>query len=199
MTRLISLLTILAATAGLASAQTSEANSFMSGLLHPVLGFDHLVAMVAVGLLSVQMTKPGNRSAVWIVPATFVAVLMVGGLIGLGGITLPFDKEIIIALSVMLLGGAIVSQARLPLIIGMIAVSIFALYHGYAHGQEFKYNSEFGFFAGFMIASAVMHLIGVVIGELGRIFPNPGHARAIMGAVMMGVGVHITLIKLNLV
>ena len=57
----------------------------MSGLLHPVLGFDHLLAMVAVGLLSVQL---GGR-AVWTVPAAFVAFLIGGGALGLASITLP--------------------------------------------------------------------------------------------------------------
>jgi len=59
---------------------------FLSGMVHPVLGYDHLLAMLSVGILSAQI---GGR-AIWTVPATFVSVMALGGLLGLIGIGQPY-------------------------------------------------------------------------------------------------------------
>ena len=84
---------------------------FSSGLTHPIFGLDHLLAMLSVGILSVQM---GGR-AIWTVPLTFVCFMLVGGILGMVGIPF-FSVEIGIALSVLLLGLAIAIDAKLPLI-----------------------------------------------------------------------------------
>lgn len=164
---------------------------FMSGLLHPVLGFDHLLAMMAVGLLSVQI---GGR-AVLTVPAAFVAFLIVGGALGLAGITLP-AVEGVIALSVLVLGLVIAVQTRLPVIVVMAAVGLFAIFHGHAHGTEIPtLASPWGYVAGFALASAVLHLAGVGLGALaGR--PN---LRALIGAGIAGIGLHMVLLTYSIV
>jgi Hydrogenase/urease accessory protein len=86
-------------------AQSLPYGPFLSGITHPVLGFDHLLAMVSVGMISAQI---GGR-AIWTVPATFVIVMFFGGLLGLnyGGLT---RYEIGIALSVLLLGSALAAR-----------------------------------------------------------------------------------------
>lgn len=180
------------------------------GYNHPVVGTDHLLAMIAVGLLSVQMVPSnGDRTSVWLVPLCFVLVLGLGGGIGLAGVSLDWavnlplgwlftlvgieaaPVEVVILMSMVVLGLFIMSQARLPLWAGLLAVAFFAIYHGHAHGQEMGNKGALGYFSGFMLASGVIHVLGVVIGEMGVLFQNPRQARALAGAVLTGAGGYI--------
>jgi urease accessory protein len=108
-----------------------EAGGFTVGLTHPVLGFDHLLAMVSVGILSAQM---GGR-AIWAVPATFVSVMVMGGTLGIAGIGI-LGVEFGIAVSVLALGIALAAEKKLPPIAAMLFVGFFAIFHGHAHGTE---------------------------------------------------------------
>ena len=103
----------------------------LSGFLHPILGLDHLLAMLAVGILSAQI---GGR-ALWTVPATFVGVMAIGAFAGIGGLSVPV-VEYGITLSVLILGLAILFGNRIPEWMALIAVAFFALFHGNAHGTE---------------------------------------------------------------
>ena len=118
-------------------AQSLPYGPFLSGITHPVLGFDHLLAMVSVGMISAQI---GGR-AIWTVPATFVVGMFFGGLLGLnyGGLT---GYEIGIAISVLLLGSALAADKKLNAGFAMIAVAVFAVFHGYAHGEEIPTIAE---------------------------------------------------------
>lgn len=135
---------------------------FLTGLVHPVLGYDHLLAMLSVGILSAQI---GGR-AIWTVPATFVGVMAVGGAfglmdIGLGGI------ELGIAISVVLLGAIIAAERTLPVRLAMLGVGVFAIFHGYAHGTEMPTLAEpFLYGLGFMTGTALIHIAGVLIGDI---------------------------------
>src|SRR4051794_1932194 len=71
----------------------------MQGFTHPLTGFDHLLAMLAVGLWAVQL---GGR-ALWRVPATFAGVMMLGGVLGMNGLPVPAAEQGILA-SVLILG-----------------------------------------------------------------------------------------------
>ncbi|MCI4665806.1 MAG: HupE/UreJ family protein [Neomegalonema sp.] len=172
------------------AAGVSGAGGFLDGLFHPVLGFDHLLAMVAVGLLSVQL---GGR-AVWTVPAAFVLFLAIGGVVGLVGVPLP-QVEGAIAFSVVALGLAIALRASMPIFIAMAFVGFFAVFHGHAHGAEVpKLATPAVYVLGFMLASAFLHLVGVSLGVLqGR-----GSARALLGAGIGGIGVHMVLLNYGL-
>lgn len=174
-----------------AASDVTEAGGFASGFLHPILGFDHFLAMVAVGLLSVQI---GGRAIVT-VPAAFVAFLAAGGGLGLAGIPLP-AVEGAIALSVLALGLAIALSLALPLAAAMLAVGFFALFHGHAHGAEIPALAEpLAYVAGFVLASAALHLAGVGLGFLaGR-----PQARALIGAGCAGIGLHLVLLTWSLV
>lgn len=163
-----------------AAVEVGAGGGFVAGALHPVLGFDHLLAMLAVGLLSVQL---GGR-AIWTVPATFVAFLVVGGALGLVGIPLV-QVEGAIALSVLALGLAIAARARLPVAMAMAMVAFFAIFHGHAHGAEIPRLAEpAAYVAGFALASAGLHLAGVSVGLLGR----RAQVRALLGAGWRGSG-----------
>lgn len=184
--------------AGAAPALASSAGGsggFVSGALHPVLGFDHLGAMVLVGLLSVQM---GGR-AIWFVPAAFVLVMALGGALGMAGVPLP-EVEGAISLSVFAIGLAIAASGARPVWIGMLFVGFFAVFHGHAHGAEAPTLAEpLAYVGGFMLATALLHLTGVAIGELCRLFRRPSDARALLGAGGAGIGLHMLLLSYGVV
>lgn len=137
-------------------------NGFISGLRHPVFGPDHLIAMITVGLLSSQI---GGR-AIWSVPLTFVLVMLVGGILGIKGTGLPF-VEYGIAISVIALGTALASEKKMPVIIAMAFVGIFAIFHGHAHGTEMPHIAEPAMYAlGFSSATAGLHVLGAAAGYM---------------------------------
>ena len=142
----------------------------LSGFLHPLLGLDHLLAMLAVGILSAQI---GGR-ALWTVPATFVGTMAIGALLGIAGVALPF-VEYGITLSVLILGIAIFFGDSIPEWTALITVAIFALFHGNAHGSEIPdITNTIGllvaYILGFLIATAGLHVVGALLGMLiGRL------------------------------
>ena len=152
------LLTALALTPMLAQAHPNHGTaSFASGLAHPLTGFDHLLAMVAVGLWAVQL---GGR-AVWTVPLTFVSVMTLGAFLGMSGMALPFVETGILA-SVLILGVLVAASVRLPLAASAVIVGVFALAHGQAHGTEMPVNaSGFVYALGFVSVTAQLHLTGI--------------------------------------
>ena len=167
--------------------EVGNSGGFMSGLSHPVLGLDHLLAMISVGILSAQM---GGR-AVWTVPSAFVGVMLVGGLMGIYGIPL-FSVELGIALSVMVLGIAIAADKRLPMLFAMIAVGFFALFHGHAHGTEMPELADPALYAlGFIIGTALIHIVGVGIGLISKTVSFGPQLLRYVGAGIAGIGFHI--------
>lgn len=137
---------------------------FLSGLVHPVLGYDHLLAMLSVGILSAQI---GGR-AIWTVPSTFVSVMAIGGMLGLIDIGLN-ATELGIAVSLILLGSIIAAERRLPVRLAMAGVGFFAIFHGYAHGTEMPTTAEPLLYAfGFLTGTALIHIAGVLIGDIAK-------------------------------
>lgn len=139
-----------------------ETVGLMQGFGHPISGLDHILAMVMVGVFAWQL---GGR-ALWLVPATFVLVMAVGGGLGVAGINVPF-VEAGIALSVVVLGAAVAFGVKAPVAIVMALVGMFAVFHGYAHGAEMPENAGgLAYAVGFISATAVLHLAGIGIGFL---------------------------------
>ena len=130
-----------------------------SGLGHPFLGIDHLLAMLAVGVWAYQL----GGSALWKVPLVFVLTLLVGANLGLAGIGLPV-MEPMIAASLMVLGLIIAMKWRvMPLLASMI-VAVFALFHGMAHGLEMPLAaSPLAYVFGFSVATILLHGLGVML------------------------------------
>ncbi len=158
---------------------------FVHGFSHPLGGLDHLLAMVAVGLWAAQR----GGKALWALPAAFVAAMIGGGLLGMAGIELP-AVELGIALSVVALGGLIALQSRLPLLASVGMVSLFALFHGHAHGVEMpEAAAPLLYGAGFALATALLHGAGV-----GAALSLRGLAQGRVGAALLrGVGALIGL------
>lgn len=141
----------------------------LSGFLHPLLGLDHLLAMLAVGVLSAQI---GGR-AIWTVPTTFVGAMALSALLGIIGVSLPLI-EYGITLSVLILGVAILVGDNIPERLALVAVAFFAIFHGNAHGTEIpEITNTLGlliaYVFGFLIATAGLHVVGALIGiMIGR-------------------------------
>ena len=147
------------------SSTVERFGSFIGGLAHPILGLDHLLAMLSVGIVSAQI----GGKAIWTVPSTFVLVMGAGGLIGLIGVAFG-GVETGIAVSVLILGLVILSNQSLPISLVMVAVGLFAIFHGYAHGVEMPEIAQpFQYALGFLTGTAVIHITGVLIGDI------PGH------------------------
>ena len=135
-------------------------SGLISGLLHPLHGWDHLLAMVAVGLLSAQI---GGR-ALWALPAIFVGSMLVGGVIGLSAWEIP-TINYGIALSVILLGIAIALNRPYRLAVLLFLVPLFGFVHGHPHGAEMPLVSSPALYAvGFVTATVMLHAAGVFLG-----------------------------------
>ena len=152
----------LAPTAAVAHVGVGSTSGFVHGFMHPLSGLDHQLALILVGLFAYQL---GGR-ALWLVPLTFVSVMALGGFLGVMGVPIPF-VEVGIALSVVVLGAIVAIGVRAPLAVAMGAVGLFAIFHGHAHGSEMPLDAsglEYG--VGFMLATAVLHAVGIGIGFL---------------------------------
>jgi urease accessory protein len=178
----------------LAHTGTGMALGLQSGFLHPVTGIDHLVAMVAVGLWGAQLGSP----AIFVLPITFPLVMALGGLLGIIGVTLPF-AETAVALSGIVLGLLVALRARPPLAVAMLLVGAFAIFHGYAHGRELPQAADpLAYAVGFVVATGLLHLCGILIGLLVR-WPLGEQAVRACGVVVGGVGVYFLLATLGAV
>ncbi|HSL68682.1 MAG TPA: HupE/UreJ family protein [Longimicrobiales bacterium] len=148
----------------LAHEQQGQAAGFVTGLLHPVSGLDHVLAMVAVGLWGAQLGAP----AIWLLPVTFPLMMAFGGFLGLIGVPLP-GVEIGIAASAILLGAMVALQARPPLALAGLLVAFFAVFHGHAHGTELPAGqSGLLYSLGFVVATGLLHAVGIAIGLIHR-------------------------------
>ncbi|MHB1216095.1 MAG: HupE/UreJ family protein [Thiobacillus sp.] len=159
-------LVVLSLFAGAASAHTGThpPTGFAGGLAHPLLGVDHLLAMIAVGLWAAQQ---GGR-ALWAVPAAFVGTMGLGGALAWSGGALP-QVEGIIALSVLVLGLLIATRRQWPVAAGMAVAAAFALFHGNAHGLEMpQATSPMAYALGFVLATVFLHGVGIAGSLLGR-------------------------------
>jgi urease accessory protein len=152
----------LAPTAAIAHTGVGDTSGFMHGFMHPLGGLDHQLAMILVGIFAYQL---GGR-ALWLVPLTFVGVMALGGFLGVAGVPVPFI-EAGIALSVIVLGAIVAFGARIPVAVAMGIVGLFAIFHGHAHGSEMPLDaSGVAYGLGFMLATAILHAVGIGIGFL---------------------------------
>jgi urease accessory protein len=154
----------VAAVAAPADAHTGTglAGGGVSGFLHPLTGWDHLLAMVSVGLWGAILGRP----LIVALPVIFPSLMVVGALLGILHVPLP-PVEIGIALSVLMLGGVIAVGFRAPVWLACVIVAVFALFHGYAHGKELPSAADpVGYSTGFVLSTGLLHVCGIVIGLL---------------------------------
>lgn len=189
---LFAVATLLATTlipgSALAHADGELSGGFLTGFAHPILGWDHVAAMVAVGLWGAFLGSPG----IWILPVVFPLVMALGAAAGVLGMPLP-GVEVGIAGSAVVLGLLILLAVKPPLWVAATIVGAFAVFHGYAHGTELPdATNGFGFGVGFVLATGLLHMLGIAFGFLVRV---PGGATAVRGggAVISLAGVGFLL------
>lgn len=165
-----------------------QTSGFAYGLGHPLAGLDHFLAMLAVGLWAAQR---GGR-ATWAVPLSFVTVMAIACLAGNAGVALPFVEQGIAA-SVLVLGLLIVAAIRLPVAASALLVGLFAVFHGHAHGAEMPATaSGMTYGTGFVLATALLHGLGLGIGTLIQRLIHQGATRYAGGAVA-AIGLYLCL------
>ena len=157
-------LMLVTSTPLLAHDRGGQAQGFLMGLQHPVSGLDHVLAMVSVGLWGAQLGAP----ALWMLPVAFPMVMSVGGFLGLLGVPLP-GVEFGIALSAILLGFVVMLEAKPPLAAAACLVSVFAIFHGHAHGTELPPGADgLAYSMGFIVATGCLHGAGILLGLVHR-------------------------------
>jgi urease accessory protein len=182
----------LAATPAFAHLNPAEHGAFAAGLSHPFFGADHILAMVGVGLWAALL---GGR-AIWMVPTAFVITMVAGFALSIAGLGLPF-VEPVIAASVVVLGLVALVAVQAPTPVAMVLVGFFALFHGYAHGGELGEAGALPFLAGFAMATALLHALGVGLGvglgrfaggQLGRILTRAAGGFTALGGLWLVAG-----------
>lgn len=175
--------------AGLTTASAHSGDGIGGGLTagftHPLFGPDHLLAMVSVGIWGAQLGTP----AIWMLPIGFPLIMAAGGALGVAGIPLP-ATELLIALSVLILGLVIARADRLPVAAAFVIVAIFAVAHGHAHGVELPKSADaLAFCVGFVVATGLLHATGILIGLLIK-WPAGAIAIRCLGSLVALAGVY---------
>ncbi|WP_298448844.1 HupE/UreJ family protein [uncultured Marinobacter sp.] len=153
---------MVTATAASAHAGHDAGTGFTSGLLHPMLGLDHLLAMAAIGFWSVRQSATLKNGT----PLFVIGGMILGAAIAWGGLSLP-GVETGIALSVLLAGILIATMAKLPTVMGGALVAAFMVFHGFAHGTEMPAGAALvAYLAGFSIATLALTFVGRGLGAL---------------------------------
>jgi urease accessory protein len=155
-------------TIAFAHTGVGDTSGLVHGFGHPISGLDHILAMLMVGIFAWQL---GGR-ALCLVPMTFVGAMAVSGMLAIAGIGVPF-VEIGIVLSVVVLGAIVAFNVKAPVAVAMGVVGLFAIFHGHAHGAEIPEDvGGVAYAAGFLIATAMLHLAGIsagfLIGKVGE-------------------------------
>lgn len=176
----LTLLLLLAPAAAFAHTGQLPVNGFTSGFLHPLLGLDHIAAMVAVGLWAASL----GGTAVPVLLLAFPLAMVAGGVLGAANIPLPAVEQGIAASSIVI-GVAVMLALRPPLWLAGAVVAAFAAFHGHAHGTEMPAGNLAPYAAGFVLATLVLHLAGLGIGRLGRLPAGPALLRTLGGAIAL--------------
>jgi urease accessory protein len=152
--------------AGLAIAhpghQHAHEGGFAAGLSHPLLGLDHLLAMLAIGIWCLRQSPAMRLGA----PLLAAGGMLLGAGLAWGGLAIP-GVEFGIALSVLLVGVLIAALVKVPAALGAGVVVLFMLFHGHAHGSEMPHGaSQLAYLAGFTLATLSITYAGRLLGSV---------------------------------
>lgn len=164
-------------------------SGFMSGLMHPLLGWDHLLVMLAVGLWA---AKSGGNTR-WQLPLMFLGAMTVGAILGLSGITV-LGVEIAIAASLMAMGLLLVLHLTMSRSVQLLCTALFAVMHGVAHGVELNQGTwldNASPLVGMLIATALLHMVGYSIGKQKNILLQ--WAQPLLAGIMLGLGASVIM------
>lgn len=176
---------LLFAQPAMAHSGTGLAGGFLSGFLHPLSGFDHMLAMVAVGLWGAFLGRP----LIVALPVIFPTVMAFGAMLGMANVPIP-PVEFGIALSVLTLGVLIAAGIRAPVWAAALIVAVFAIFHGYAHGKELPSAADpIGYSVGFVLCTGLLHVVGIGLGMLHKVRGGVVITRAMGGLIgLAGLG-----------
>ncbi len=177
--------TACAPTQAMAHSGAALSGGFVAGFVHPFSGPDHLLAMVSVGLWGAFLGRP----LIVALPVIFPTVMAFGGVLGMLGTPMP-PVEFGIAASVIFLGAAVATGWRAPVWLASLAVAVFALFHGYAHGSELPSMADpVAFSLGFVFATGSLHVAGIGVGLLAN-HAKGAIAVRVLGAVVFLAGIY---------
>ena len=161
---LIALVSLVTSSSLLAhtNGDMDHSSGLLAGFMHPFMGLDHLAAMLAVGLWSALVLR---SKRILLVPLAFVSMLICGAVAALLGLDTP-AIEPLIASSLLILGLFIAFRKELPLGFMLLLVSVFAVFHGLAHGHELAKSNSLSALSGMVLATVLLHLIGVGFGHM---------------------------------
>jgi urease accessory protein len=183
LTRFATLALIAAPGAALAHTGIGSVHGFSAGLLHPLGGFDHVLAMVAIGLWA----GASGGAMRWALPTAFLAGMAGGGVLGMAGLGMPMVEAGILA-SLIVLGALVASGVRASALVALPMALLFGSLHGHAHGSEGMVSM--GYAAGFMLATAALHGLGLALnqGAGARAVRLAGGAAACAGLALLLAG-----------
>ncbi|THD63952.1 MAG: HupE/UreJ family protein [Phenylobacterium sp.] len=171
---------------------TGLPGGFKSGFLHPLTGFDHMLAMVSVGIWGAFLGRP----LIVALPVIFPTVMAVGGALGMANVPFP-PVEIGIGVSVLVMGAVIALAWRAPIWAACLIVGVFALFHGYAHGKELPSAADpIGYSVGFVLATGLLHVAGIGVGLLND-RPNGIVVTRSIGGFVALCGVYFLYVALS--
>lgn len=173
---------LLLSSSSLLAHTGGSGGGFASGFSHPIGGFDHVLAMIAVGIWGAQLGVP----SIWFLPIAFPLMMACGAALGLMGYPLP-AVELGIAVSAIILGLMVLIETRPPLAVAILIVAFFAIFHGHAHGTELpEGQSGLLYSIGFVIATGLLHAVGIGIGIIQYLSVGFLILRAAGAVVLMG-------------
>lgn len=165
----------------IANAHALIGAGLIDGFVHPVGGFDHLLAMVAIGLVSARI----GGVSLYALPAVFVISMASGFLVATNLPELGQMAELGILVSVLSLGLFLLMPELLLKRAAWLASALFGLSHGYAHGVELPLAaSPWMFSAGFLSVSAGLHVLGVLIGKVFLLQQRPTLGFSVAGVAV---------------
>lgn len=133
--------------------------SLQAGFAHPFTGLDHLLVMVAIGVLACQT----GGQARWQLPLMFVLAMGLGATLGLAHWSF-LGVEWLIALSVFIMGVLLVLRLPMANLSRIAVVALFAIVHGISHGLAFIHEQAYAVLGGMLVATAILHGIGLLLG-----------------------------------
>ncbi len=165
----------------------TQSFGFYAGLMHPIKGLDHLIAMACVGMISSRIGK----TAIWQIPLCFVLVMAIGCILGFYGDQYAFIEPLI-SLSIIIFGLLLIVPTRVSLLLTFLTVGLFAIVHGYAHGKEMPlFVLPEIYITGFVVATTLIHILGVMIGEVFNRIPYSTAVYKIIGASLFILGCYL--------
>ena len=162
---------------------TGLPGGFVAGFMHPLSGFDHLLAMVSVGLWGAFLGRP----LIYVLPVVFPLMMVAGAILGMFVPGTP-PVEVVVALSVLVLGGCIALSVKAPVWAASLVVAVFAVFHGYAHGRELPSAADpVSYSLGFVLVTGLLHVSGICFGALNH-RPHGVVATRGLGGVIAVIG-----------